>query len=400
MFRNFSHIPILRSCLRNVISPYYGNRQNTINFFRLYSTENSIHYSNITPKIIEKINKNIHLRNNHPLNTIKKLVEKYFITTQPEFKIFDRFHPKVTTKQNFDDLLIPLDHVSRRMSDTYYYDKDTVLRTHTTAHQVELIKQGHKAFLVTGDVYRRDDIDATHYPVFHQMDGVKIFKRGDEIGSEFTTLEKFVENELKKDLEGVVKTIFGSDAQMKWINEYFPFTDPSLELEVLFNGEWMEVLGCGVIRRQILQNSGYDPDQYVGYAFGLGLERLAMRLFDIPDIRLFWSEDERFLSQFKGDIVKFMPYSKYPACYKDISFWIPEKYNDNDFYELVRDIAGDLVENVKIVDQFVHPKTNKTSKCYRINYRSMDRSLTNEEIDHLQFQLRDRVEKSLGVTLR
>jgi phenylalanyl-tRNA synthetase alpha chain len=273
-----------------------------------------------------------------------------------------------------------------------------VLRTHTTAHQVQLIRDGHKAFLVTGDVYRRDDIDATHYPVFHQMDGVKIFKQGDQ--PQGTTLEAHVLSELKKDLEGVVHTIFGKDAKIKWVDEYFPFTDPSLEVEVFHNNDWMEILGSGVIRREILANAGYDPSVYCGYAFGLGLERLAMRLFDIPDIRLFWSEDARFLDQFKNGIVKFKPYSKYPESYRDVSFWVPEKYNDTDMYEIVREVAGDLAENVKIVDEFKNPKTNRTSKCYRINYRSMDRSLTNVEVNEIHEQLRNRIVSDLQGELR
>jgi len=130
----------------------------------------------------------------------------------------------------------------------------------------------------------------------------------------------------------------------------------------------------------------------VGWAFGLGLERIAMVLFSIPDIRLFWSTDERFLTQFEqGKIQAFQPYSKYPSCFKDVSFWVPqgESIHENDFCDIVRDTAGDLVEDVKQVrvtscisksalivgqiDRFLHPKTNRTSLCYRINYRSMDR---------------------------
>jgi phenylalanyl-tRNA synthetase alpha chain len=157
-----------------------------------------------------------------------------------------------------------------------------------------------------------------------------------------------------------------------------------------------------------LTNAGKDKSEYQGYAFGLGLERLAMILFNIPDIRLFWSTDPRFLSQFESidpnnpnDIVHFKPYSKYPLCYKDISFWLPTaKFADNDFYEIVRNIAGDLAESVKIVDNFTHPKTGRTSKCYRINYRSIDRTLTNEEIDQIQWKLRDEIVAKLGVELR
>eukprot|EP00622_Pseudochattonella_farcimen_P007855 FR743956.1.p1 GENE.FR743956.1~~FR743956.1.p1 ORF type:complete len:129 (+),score=20.13 FR743956.1:233-619(+) len=121
-----------------------------------------------------------------------------------------------------------------------------------------------------------------------------------------------------------------------------------------------------------------------GWAFGLGLERLAMVLFKIPDIRLFWSKDERLIKQFKnGDVVTFKSYSKYPPCYKDISFWLPEGFEENDFFELARGIAGDLVEQIEMIDTFTNPKSGKTSNCYRTTYRSMDRSLTDDEINKL-----------------
>lgn len=148
----------------------------------------------------------------------------------------------------------------------------------------------------------------------------------------------------------------------------------------------------------------------MGWAFGLGLERLAMILFKIPDIRLFWTEDPRFHSQFtSGSMdVTFQPYSKYPPCLKDMSFWIlserkneeQKEFHVNDLMEIVRDVAGDIVEKVWLVDEFVHPKTSLSSHCYRISYRSMDRSLTNEEIDELQFKVRERTEKELAVELR
>lgn len=199
---------------------------------------------------------------------------------------------------------------------------------------------------------------------------------------------------------------------MRWVDAYFPFTEPSFELEIFFEGQWLEVLGCGVMRQEIIRNANRrgETQNCPGWAFGLGLERLAMVLFSIPDIRLFWSTDERFTSQFvNNEIVTFVPYSKYPPCYKDISFWLPTTHHDdaggksfhlNDFNEGVREIAGDLVEKLELIDSFVHPKTNKTSHCYRITYRSMDRSLTNEEVDGLQGSVREFAARDLGVTLR
>jgi phenylalanyl-tRNA synthetase alpha chain len=194
---------------------------------------------------------------------------------------------------------------------------------------------------------------------------------------------------------------------MRWIDAYFPFTHPSFELEIFYQNEWLEVLGCGVIEPEIIKTSTRN-DKLLGWAFGLGLERLAMVLFSIPDIRLFWSNDKRFLDQFaSGEMnVTFVPYSKYPPCFKDISFWIPKDTNTatpfhvNNLYEGVRGIAGDLVEQVQLIDEFIHPKTGRTSHCYRIMYRSMDRNLTNEEIDLLQDRVRAFVQDELKVELR
>lgn len=207
---------------------------------------------------------------------------------------------------------------------------------------------------------------------------------------------------------------------MRWGNDYFPFTEPSFELEILFEGQWLEVLGCGVIEQQILRDSGHG--EKLGWAFGLGLERLAMVLFGIPDIRLFWSEDERFHRQFQHKdaddlaITRFVPYSKYPPVYKDVAFWLPEvetlevaaeddeapraAFHENDLFERIRDVSGDLVEEVTLLDEFTHPKTGRISRCYRTTYRSMDRTLTDAEVDALQFETRELLERELGVELR
>jgi len=313
------------------------------------------------------------------------------------FTLFEDLPPVVTTTQNFDQLRIPVDHVSRQKTDTYYLNPETVLRCHTSAHQVDLLpRHEHEGqFLVTGDVYRRDEIDASHYPVFHQMEGVRLFDAS-------TTTQDEILADLKGGLEGMAQHLFGADTQTKWVDEYFPFTDPSLELEVFYQDDWMEVLGCGVIHPEVIETAGLDPRKVTGWAFGLGLERLAMVLFGIPDIRLFWTTDPRFHDQFQdGKITKFESYSKYPPCLKDMSFWLAEdEFIENDLSELVREVAGDLVERMELTDSFVHPKTGRSSHCYRITYRSMDRSLTNEEIDVMQEQVRSLTQQRFGVELR
>lgn len=341
-------------------------------------------HSNITDGIRQRMGKGLHNKTNHPLEIIKRKIYNYF---GESYKKFDNLDPIVKVEENFDKLLIPKDHPARSKSDTYYVDSDNVLRTHTSAHQNELLSKGNAKFLVTGDVYRKDEIDSSHYPVFHQMEGVCMVED-----------DKDAKEELIKTLDGLVAHLFPG-CEYRVNDDYFPFTDPSIEIEVMFQGEWLEILGGGVVQKQILDNCGLKTKQ--AWAFGLGLERLAMILFKIPDIRYFWTEDERFSKQFNsGDIIEFKEYSKYPPVFKDVAFWVGEEYSYNDFCEIVRENAGDIVEDIKEIDKFSHPKTMKTSFCYRITYRSNDRSLTNEEVDSIQNKIRNICESELKVELR
>ncbi len=361
--------------------------------------------SNITSSIAEKVGRNLHHVPKHPLRTIKGIIEGHFeVAHGGKFRAFDNLSPIVSTQQCFDDLLTPKDHVSRLPTDTYYIDDDHVLRTHTSAHQTELMRAGERHFLCTGDVYRRDEIDASHYPVFHQMEGVKLFTAEElpcGVDGDVTSPEciGFIRNDLQETLGGMVKTIFGDNIEMRWVDAFFPFTEPSIELEIFFKGDWLEVLGCGVIRREILSNCDLSASH--GWAFGLGLERLAMVLFGIPDIRLFWSEDSRFIDQFEdGQITIFQPFSKYPPCFKDVSFWLPQDFHENDLCSVVRDVTGDIVEDVSLIDEFTQPKSGRTSHCYRITYRHMERTLTDAEVDEMQYHVRERLAADMGCELR
>jgi len=199
---------------------------------------------------------------------------------------------------------------------------------------------------------------------------------------------------------GVAGASEGDPLRVRWIDAYFPFTSPSYEVEVFFRGKWLEILGCGVVLQSTLDRAGVANK--MGWAFGLGLERIAMILYSIPDIRLFWSEDPRFLTQFThGRISTFKPYSKYPATYRDVSFWKPSSnMHDNDLYDIVRDVAGDLVEDVTIIDRFTHPKNQRHSLAVRVVYRSFDRSLVNEEVNTLQNRVISSLEERLGVEIR
>lgn len=366
--------------------------------------------NNVPAGVRARMGRKLYTNPQHPLGQMCGRIRGHFESGAASrdgatrFNVFDSLSPVVSTKQNFDDLLTPADHVSRKPTDTFYVTKDHLLRCHMTAHQTELLRAGHSAFLMIGDVFRRDEIDATHYPIFHQVDGVRVWTPdalAAAAGSSAESQRDFIVSDLQFALAGMVRALFGPATESKWVDAYFPFTDPSKEMEIMFEGRWLEVLGCGKIRQEIIDSCGL-PAGTAGWAFGMGLERLAMVMFGVPDIRLFWSEDPRFLGQFAGGgmNVKFKPYSKMPGCYKDIAFWTPPTFHENDFFEVVREVAGDMVESVRVVDSFTHPKTGRTSRCYRILYRHMDRTLTNEEVDSIQGIVRERTAKQLGAELR
>ncbi|EPZ35477.1 phenylalanyl-tRNA synthetase [Rozella allomycis CSF55] len=343
-------------------------------------------YFNIPKNILEKIPCQLHRKENHPVNLISKKIQ----CSLTDYVHLNDINPVVTKKENFDDLLFPYDHPGKSRSDTYYFSESHLLRTHTSAHQLKLLQQFDK-FTLTADVYRKDQIDKTHYPIFHQMEGIKTFHKdmlmalkycNDAFSEEqIMTQEchsvdevKKVVTDLKSQLTAIIRNLYG-DVETRWINTYFPFTQPSFELEIKFRGEWLEVLGCGVIRQEILNNAG--KGHMIGWAFGIGLERLAMSLFDVPDIRLFWSKDPRFMTQFErnGLKTKYQPFSSFPAITRDISFFSPNSFPipENDLMDVVRNHGSDLVESVYKFDEFHHEKINRKSFGYRIVYQSMER---------------------------
>lgn len=323
--------------------------------------------SNIPNSVKEKIGLSIHNRSGHPIKILKDHIYKYFDSLGHNFDKFDSLEPFVSIENNFDLLRISKDHPSRSVHDTYYVDENTVLRTHTSAHQNELLRAGYTDFLVTGDVYRKDEIDSRHYNVFHQTEMVRLLP--DDVDPE---------QELKKVLNGLIKYLFPEN-EYRFNQDYFPFTEPSFEVEVKFGDRWLEILGCGVIHREILDRLGIQQN---GIAVGFGIERLAMILFDIPDIRYFWTNDKRFIDQFQSEnIVKFKPYPKLNPVTKDISFWIPDTEinkndnqfswnNINDFYEWTREICDNNIADVSVLDKFFHPKNNKYSITFRFTIES------------------------------
>jgi len=200
---------------------------------------------------------------------------------------------------NFEALNIPKGHPAKDEQDTFYINKDILLRTQTSGVQVRQMekKKPPIRMIAPGRVFRADEVDATHSPVFHQVEGMVIDK---DI--------RF--SDLKGTLEDFAKKLFGEETRVKFRPHHFPFTEPSAEMDVscfkcggkgcrFCKGEgWIEILGCGMMHPKVLSMSGVDPDEYSGFAFGLGLERIALLKYEIDDMRLLYENDMRFLSQF------------------------------------------------------------------------------------------------------
>lgn len=248
-------------------------------------------FTNVRPSILSHLSRNIYLQPNHPIAIVRSLIENHFGSS---FVPITSLPPIVTPKQNFDELEFPADHPGRRPSDSYYLNKDWMLRTHTSAHEVQVFRSGIPKWLLSADVYRRDEIDRSHYPVFHQMEGARVVEPGDmqELARENEELEKLlgkvnievedlsstgennpyqpwhnkqhallVNANLKHSLNGMIYALFGNlkkgdkPLKVRWIDAYFPWTGPSYEVEVLFDGKWLEILGCGVMQQAALARS-------------------------------------------------------------------------------------------------------------------------------------------------
>lgn len=232
----------------------------------------------------------------HPINQIRNKLVDYFIGNG--YIVYDS--PEIETDYyNFQALNIPPDHPARDMQDTFFINDGILLRTQTSSGQIRLMEKHSPPLkmICPGRVFRNDD-DSSHSPVFHQMEGLVVDKN--------VTL-----CDLKGALEGFAKFIFGEQTAIRFRPSYFPFTEPSVEVDVSCfnchgkgcrvckNTGWIEILGAGMVNRKVLENCGIDSSEYHGFAFGMGLDRIAMIQCAINDIKLMWENDVRFLRMFR-----------------------------------------------------------------------------------------------------
>ena len=222
----------------------------------------------------------------HPINHMKDSIMSLLVSFG--FEIVDG--PEIESEEfNFDMLNIKESHPARQMHDTFYVEKKSnLLRTHTSPVQIRgmLEKRPPLAFISGGKVYRKDD-DATHLPMFHQIEGILVDKN-----ISFAHLKDLIYK--------IVHSLFGDDIELRFRPSYFPFTEPSAEVDILSSeGNWLEILGCGLVNPIVLENCDIDSNSYSGLAFGLGIERIAMLKHGVKDIRDFYKSNLDFLSQFK-----------------------------------------------------------------------------------------------------
>ena len=236
---------------------------------------------NIEPPLISEVKGSI-----HPINQVKD----YLINMLAQMGFQEVEGPEIESEEfNFDMLNIKKSHPARQMHDTFYVEnKSHVLRTHTSPVQIRSMLKSKPplAFTSAGKVYRKDD-DATHLPMFHQVEGIYI--------DENVTFAN-----LKYIIHQILNELFGSNVQIRFRPSYFPFTEPSAEVDILAeSGKWLEILGCGVVNPIVLENCKIDSNKYSGLAFGLGVERIAMLKYGMNDIREFYKSNLDFLAQFK-----------------------------------------------------------------------------------------------------
>lgn len=336
-----------------------------------------------------------------PGSPLAEIVQR--VKDVPVLKDFDVIEiPEIVPSDiSFDMFDFAHDHPARSASDTYYVDEKNILRTHDTVfwyyylNQPEIkerIARGESlGALCYGKVYRKDEIDRRHMNIFHQMGGWYLIP--DSKGT-------LVLDDLKNVLSEIVKTVFGEKVEYRFNVDTFPYTDPSLEVEVMVNGEWVEILGGGMPKKSVLKNFGLEG--YNGWAYGFGLERLAIISMKLPDIRLLWSTDERVKKQLiLGK--EFDEVSKYPPVIRDISFLVKKGFVTNNYFDLVRDIAGDLVEQVELLDQYENVEKfgeDMVSYAFRVTYRSIEKTLTNAEVDTMHKKLEAATVDTYSATIR
>lgn len=320
-----------------------------------------------------------------------------------------RKDPIVTVADNYDNLLIAADNISRSSTYTHYVDNEHILRTHTTAQIPAILRElaatrkdwNDVVILLPGLAYRRDVTDKKHVGQVHMLEMWRIVKTGKD------------KPIVKDDLLDVVKSVANVAApnwKLRIIDSPHPYTKQGIEVNAVLGDRDIEILECGLINDQILANAGLDPEEYSGWALGMGLDRLVMTLKDIPDVRYLRSTNPKIAAQMK-DLSKYHEVSNQPAIQRDMSYSVPAGYVEEDINEDIREALGDkqnILESVEILSETAYkdlpPKiqerlgiaSDQKNVLVRITLRHLERTLENKEANKIYDDIYAKINHGTG----
>lgn len=345
----------------------------------------------------------------HAIKMICEKIEQYMRSTHPYSDVqVHRKNPIVAVKDNYDNLLIAADNISRSSTYTHYVDARHVLRTHTSAHLPGILRELSQrddwedvVILLPGLAYRRDVTDKKHVSEVHMLEMWRVVKN--------SRRQPIVKDDLLAVLHGVAATA-APGWNLRIIDSPHPYTNGGIEVNAVQGDRDIEILECGLIKEQILTNAGLDPDIYSGWALGMGLDRLVMTLKDIPDVRYLRSTNPRIAEQMTN-LEPYQEVSRQPAIKRDLSYSIPNRYVEEDISEDIRQQLGDKLDTLESVEvlsetsyealpQIIRDRLgcNPSQKnvLVRITLRHLERSITNDEANQIYEQVYAEVNKGTG----
>lgn len=345
----------------------------------------------------------------HAIKMVYEKIEQYMRSTHPmsEVRVY-REDPIVAVEDNYDNLLIQKDNISRSSTYTHYVDNGSVLRTHTSAHLPGILRElalrsdwEDILILLPGLAYRRDVSDKKHVSEVHMLEMWRVVKN---------SARNLI---VKDDLLTVVKGVAATAApgwELRIEDSPHPYTNEGIEVNAVMGDRDIEILECGLIKEQILGNAGLDPKAHSGWALGMGLDRLVMTLKNIPDVRYLRSANPKIAEQMTH-LGPYREVSRQPAIARDLSYSVPSQYVEEDISADIRDALGsdvDILEEVQILsetsyDQLAEKirkrlgmKSDQKNVLVRITLRHLERSITNTEVNKLYEQVYDKVNYGTG----
>lgn len=346
----------------------------------------------------------------HAISLLYERVADYMRQThiKSDVRVY-RKDPIVTVIDNYDNLLIATDNISRSSTYTHYVDKEHILRTHTTAQIPAILRElaatrkdwNDVVILLPGLAYRRDVTDKKHVGQVHMLEMWRIVKTGKD--------KPIVKDDLLDVVKGVAN-IAAPGWKLRIIDSPHPYTKQGIEVNAVLGERDIEILECGLINDQILANAGLDPQEYSGWALGMGLDRLVMTLKDIPDVRYLRSTNPKIAAQMK-DLEKYHEVSSQPAIQRDMSYSVPANYVEEDINEDIREALGDkqnILESVEILSETAYKdlpqkiqerlgiSSGQKNVLVRITLRHLERTLENKEANQIYDDIYKKINHGSG----